>query len=155
MTNLVSEAKAVKPHINSFSADLPTLATRAAIELDSLRRGRGDSAAASLKLSKLLRNSVETVELPQGKQLAALMDAGTLVIVARALRRTEKADEVKTTKNVWDLTRGIADMLEKAASQQSSGDIVELREFCLELARGTTSRYHALRINRICQPFQR
>ena len=153
MIKLQAASQVIKPHLHSSDSELPTLAARAAIELDSLHRGRTDDASCVRKLSDLLRNSVESVELPQGRHLAALMDASTVVIVARALRSTEK--NVKTTKEVWELTREVADELEQAASQQTSARLEGLRDFCLELARGSAAHHHTFRSSRAPLPFRR
>ena len=154
MTKLHAVSQVLKPRLHSSNPELPTLAARAAVELDALRRGRSDDAESVTKLSQLLRDSVQKVELPQGRQLAALMDASTVVIVARALRRSEKK-EVNTTKEVWELTREIADALAQAASQQTGARLDDLRDFCLEVARGTAAHLHTFRSSRAPHPFRR
>ena len=154
MTKLYTASQVLKPHLHSADPELPTLATRAAIELDSLHRGRTEDATSVHRLSELLRNSVEKVQLPQDRQFAALMDASTVVIVARALRCTDRG-EAKTTKEVLEMTRVVADELEQAAAQQTGEHLDELREFCLELARGTAAHHHSFRSSRAPQPFRR
>lgn len=154
MLKLHAASQVLKPHLHSSDPELPTIAARAAIELDAISRGRSDDAEFVQKLSELLRNSVESVQLPQGRQLAALMDPSTVVIVARALRSAERGD-VQTTKEVWELTRALADELGQAASQQTGKRIGELRDFCLELARGSAAHRQTFRSSRAPQPFRR
>ena len=154
MLKLEVASQHLNPRLRSADPELPTIATRAAVELDYLRRGKDSEFHSVIRLGQLLRN---TLEKPEGSALghvSCLMDPSTIVLVARALYQAGE-NPGPTTREVCELTESIANKLEQAAAKGDRSSAKELQHFCVELARGVASRKQIYRSDPSSQPFRR
>ena len=86
----------LRPWLRAIEPSLPMLATRAAVELDALRRGSPGKMDAVKELSQLLTNSFDQEYENEGTHRAgSLLDPSTMVLVGRAL---EKIPDKRVTK---------------------------------------------------------
>ena len=146
--------QALRPRLRFADPELPTLATRAAVELDTLRRGRDGSMQHVLRLSQLLRNSLEPNVESSPAHVSCLMDPSTIVLVARALHQAGE-NPGPTTREICELTEAVADKLEQIAFKNDKDSAKELQHFCVELARGVANRRKIYRSDPASQPFRR
>lgn len=142
----------LRPWLRATDPSLPMLATRAAVELDAQRRGVSCDMGSVKQLSDLLKNSLN--QGAESLRSSALLDPSTTVVVGRALasiprRSTAKIAEVET------LIKEVATWLERAARGQDIGHVDMLRDFCLALARGTSSHLRNFQDERPVHPHRR
>lgn len=145
----------LRPWLRALEPSLPMLATRAAVELDSRRRGNLGDMNAVRELSELLKNSLDQ-DLWNGssRQHAPLLDPSTMLLVGRALesipdRRVTKVAELQQSM------REIANWLDESAANANSSRAEVLRDFCLALARGVSAHHRCFRDERQPHPYRR
>jgi hypothetical protein len=115
-----------------YDPDLPMLAAQAAIELDSLRRGKRIGLSTVNEIGNRLRSSLEG-SIETGKR--AVLDSSTFAIVGPALDTTEWAGRVKTTDELISGLGGIADAMNKLAEDANAEQIEKIRNFCVALSK--------------------
>ncbi len=131
------------------------LATRAAVELDSLRRGNSSGTEAVHRLGDLLHNSLGSPATQRvAPQSSWLMDPSTVVLVARALTKARESVG-PSDSDIYRLTKEVAQSLQQAAAQSSSESVEELRDFCIALARGVSSHRQHIRTEALPHRFRR
>lgn len=150
-----SESPSLRPWLKATDPRVPMIATRAAVELDAKRRGVLSNMHAVRELSDLLKNSLtQALETVGTRRTSALLDPITTVVVGRALssipdRQTAKVADIEA------LLSEVADWLTRAASQSEPSHTDVLRDFCLALARGTSSHLRNFQDERPTHPNRR
>jgi hypothetical protein len=115
-----------------YDPDLPMLAAQAAIELDSLRRGKRIGLSTVNEIGNRLRSSLEG-STESGKR--AVLDSSTFAIVGPALETTEWAGRVKTTDELISGAGDIADAMNKLVESADAEQIKKIRNFCVALSK--------------------
>ncbi len=124
-----------------YDPDLPMLAAQAAIELDSLRRGRRIGLSTVNEIGNRLRVSLEG-SIANGKR--AVLDSSTFAIVGPALDTTEWAGPVKTTNELITGAGDIADAMTKLAEDAQAEQVEKIRNFCVALSKYATAYRQSL-----------
>lgn len=151
----ILEPKPLKPWLRVLDSRLPTLATRAAVELDKLSRGGNTDRAAIGELSQLLKNGLE--QQPNGdicQEKGSLLDSGTIVILGRALDASQGLTLTKVSQ-LQELAAKIADQLERVVHNEAHQPLETLRGFCVALAREAAAYHRSLREIRPQHPFEK
>jgi len=115
-----------------YDPDLPMLAAQAAIELDSLRRGKPIGLTTVNEIENRLRNSLES-SAENGKR--AVLDSSTFAIVGQALDTTEWSGRLKTTEQLINGTGEIADAMHELNENAKSEQLEKIRNFCVALSK--------------------
>ena len=145
----------LRPWLRAFEPSLPMLATRAAVELDALRRDQPSNMEAVRELSELLKNSFDQEpESESGCKSGSLLDPSTMVLVGRAL---ETIPDKRVTKvaEVQKMMREVAEWLDESAANTSAKHAEILRDFCLALARGASLHHRDFRDETPSHPYCR
>jgi hypothetical protein len=130
------------------------LATRAAIQLDNLRRGVDTDRAAIGQLAELLKNSFDQSGIDAGHRRESLLDAPTIVLMGKVLTATQSLR--MTNKDLLkNLLNGIGDELERVADDSAGQPLEHLRDFCVALARESASYQRSLRDVGPSHPFKK
>jgi hypothetical protein len=117
--------------------DFPTVAIMAAVELDNLLRGRGESLRAVESLAKHLAWE----SLAESKENAmSLVDPNTYVVLNRAMYKANYLDTAaRTIERVFDevvLVHGLlVSIINGAHHNLSITEIEKLRTFCVTLSK--------------------
>jgi hypothetical protein len=149
------DAPVLRPWLRALQPSLPMLATRAAVELDTLRRGNQSDMEAVRELSELLKNSFEQEYENDGTHRAgSLLDPSTMLLVGRAIA-TIPDKRVTKVAEVQQIILEVAKWLDETAANASPGRAVVLRDFCLELARGASSHHRDFRDEKPTHPYRR
>jgi hypothetical protein len=128
----MSPLASAPPTLRLYDPDLPMLAAQAAIELDSLRRGKLIGLRTVHEVGQRLRTSLETSP-DNGKR--AIIDSSTFAIVGPALDTTEWSGRVKTTEQLINGTGEIADIMTDLNEQVETKQIEKIRNFCVALSK--------------------
>lgn len=115
-----------------YDPDLPMLAAQAAIELDSLRRGKPIGLTTVSEIENRLRNSLEGSS-ESGKR--AVLDSSTFAIVGQALDTTEWSGRLKTTEQLINGTGEIADAMHELNENTEAEQVERIRNFCVALSK--------------------
>jgi len=131
------------------------LATRAAIELDNLRRGVQTDRGAIRELGELLKNSFDqSAGGDNGQTRGSLLDSGTIVILGRALGSSQGSALTKVSQ-MQELATKVASQFEQIISNDKNQPIETLRDFCVALAREAAGYHKSLREIRTPHPFRK
>jgi hypothetical protein len=128
----MSPLATVTPSLRLYDADLPMLAAQAAIELDSLRRGRSIGLKTVSDIGQRLRSSVD-ISHDSGRR--AVLDSGAFAIVGQALDSSEWSGRLKTTNQLINETAEIAEAMNNLDDAADPGLIEKIRNFCVALSR--------------------
>ncbi|MBI3880638.1 MAG: hypothetical protein HY301_11330 [Verrucomicrobia bacterium] len=149
------DAPTLRPWLRAVEPSLPMLATRAAVELDALRRGSPGSMDAVQELSELLKNSFDQEYENEGTHRSgSLLDPSTMVLVGRALE-TIPDKRVTKVSDVQEMMREVAVWLDASAANAGAQHAEVLRDFCLALARGASSHHRDFRDEGSTHPYCR
>jgi hypothetical protein len=116
--------------LQTLDAELPIVASEAAIEIDCALRGKQCGRAAINRLADLLSNSVE---VRRGVVAKSLMDFPTVAVVGRAVRDSKWNPSVRTVDELVKEAKEIAGTLRMRTPAERS------RAFCVALARCAAS----------------
>lgn len=139
--------------LRALDADLPFLASEAAIDLDNLRSGTSDELDAVRRLAARLKNSVAKSSPAQTPHTA--MDPATLMVLGEAV--TVSAAQGVTSQKVEDLlvkAGEIADFLSGERLTDEPGKLDTALLFCVALSRAALAYGKSLRDLRPSHPFQ-
>lgn len=136
--------------LRALDPDLPILAARAAMQLDSaisvVRSGKFRSLRTDAidQLAKLLSNMSSAIAGESGDLASrSLMDPLTANIVSRAYSDASKAN-LTSLGQLKSAAEKLSEMLKKASSQQQGNDpvaaLVLLRDFCVNLSEYAASK---------------
>ena len=126
------------PWLRISDPDLPRLATRAAVELDHLRRDSGNEIEALGRLRELLLNGIRQRSVPPAAP-TGLFDTGTMVSLTNALKAAHYAHARKVNE-FYERASAVADDLGAVVSGAPQAKIDQVAEFCVALAREATTR---------------
>lgn len=116
-------------------ADLPLLATRAAIELDNALLGRG----ASLNYVRLLAEQLDRSTEERGTVCHFTADLPTVDVIARALNAANRPVRTiaEAAAEAWNIAKDLHSAGE-GGSENAENQLKRLRAFCVELARSAS-----------------
>lgn len=124
-----------------YDPDLPMLAAQAAIELDSLRRGKRIGLSTVNEISDRLKGSLEG---SPGNGKRAVLDSSTFAIVGPALDTSEWSGRVTTTDQLITGAGDIADAMNKLDEKAETAQIEKIRNFCVALSKYAAAYRQAL-----------
>lgn len=115
-----------------YDPDLPMLAAQAAIELDSLRRGKRIGLSTVGEIGNRLRSSIVTSN-DNGKR--AVLESSTFAIVGPALDTVDSLGPVKTTDQLINGAGEIAAEMNELSENTDNDQIERIRNFCVALSK--------------------
>jgi len=123
----------------TLERDLPSLACRAAVELDNLNLGRSSSLENVQKLSRSLKESLP--EVADFASPSSLFDPTMAIVVNGAISDTRQAEPIRQMAKLLDETKNITDRFENLLRdptefcRTSLDEVKTLRSFCLALSK--------------------
>ena len=123
----------------TLERDLPSLACRAAVELDNLGLGRSSGLESVRKLSLSLKKSLP--EVADFASPSSLFDPTMAIVVNGAISDTKQAEPIRQMAELLGETKNITDRLENLLQdpdefcRTSLDQVKELRSFCLALSK--------------------
>lgn len=139
--------------LRAVDADLPFLASEAAIDLDNLRSGVSGELGAVRRLAERLKNSMPS---SANQENARALDPATLVVLGEAVTVLWPTDH--SQRKVDELlakAAEIADFLSGELLTEDSGKLDSARSFCVALSRAALTYRKSLRDLRPSHPFRR
>jgi len=127
----LSDGVAERPILQVLDAELPLLASEAAIEIDCAIRREGCGFAATKQLAHLLRNSLELTET---NTVRSFMDLPTTAMVGKAMKDSEWTTGFTTLEQLAAEAWKVADNLGPEPKDEDNS-LMKLRAFCVALAR--------------------
>lgn len=115
-----------------YDPDLPMLAAQAAIELDSLRRGKPIGLSTVNEIANRLLTSFDSTG-DNGKRAA--VDSSTFAIVGQALDSAEWSGRLKTTQQLVSEAGQIAKAMNDVTESANPEMIEKIRNFCVALSK--------------------
>lgn len=140
-------------------ANVGLLASRAAVELESLRLGRKTRLDFVLKLAQLLDESVIEIKDPSSPR--SLLDPAKAVLFRRAINSSPYGGESHKVNSVDELVvsaKAIKTDLAKVVSDHASidpGEVSRIRDFCVSLASSASAPVTITDDGRAAHPFRR
>ena len=127
--------------LHVLDADLPYIASEAAVEIDNIIAGHSEDPTAFKELARRLNRSFG--DPPSPDQPKYMVDAGTLTVVDEAIRRTGG----EPTANLSDVVKRAVRLaaLSDPWSGEHKSDLEWALAFCLALSRATARYRSALR----------
>lgn len=153
MTSAMAQSS-TSGEIRALDADLPFLASEAAVDLANLRYGKSQRMEAIRRLADLLRNSIKKGSL--GALSRSQMDPAALVIVGGAVVESRSTDQ--SSQKVDDLLAtalDIAEFLSRENMQEDPDKLEEAMNFCAALSRAAIAYRRSIRDLRPSHPFRR
>jgi hypothetical protein len=145
--------------LNAKSPDLSIVASQAAIELDSVVRGRDSDLVSVCELATVLDNSFSTQNV--GRASMPATDSGTLLVVERAVSGSSAGAQPENVDELLSRVRQMAaDLLAVASAKgdlrQVDPDVLKhARDFSAALANASSSYLRGLEDLRPTNPFRR
>lgn len=127
------------PWLRISDPNLPRLATRAAVELDGLRRNSGNEVKALECLRELLVNGIRQRAVAPALANTQLFDTGTMVSLTNAFKAA-RYDGPRKVNEFYERAAAVAEDLGAVASGAPQAKIDQVAEFCVALAREATTR---------------
>lgn len=116
-----------------LEGDLPSLASRAAIELDNMILGNADDLAVVRRLARLLAESLEAVPDPASPE--SLVDPATVLVMNSAILDAHVADRpLQTLRDLVSESMRIRETLESISGLTPKADLERMRSFCVALS---------------------
>jgi len=128
----MSPLASASPTLRIYDPDLPMLAAQAAIELDSLRRGKPIGLDTVSAVGNRLKSSV-AISPSTGKR--AVIDSSTFVIVGQALDTTVCSGRLKTTEQLINGTGEIGELMTQLKEDAGAEEVEKIRNFCVALSK--------------------
>jgi len=127
--------------LHVLDADLPYIASEAAVEIDNIIAGHSEEPTAFKELARRLKDSFEFPAESERPQY--MIDAGTLGVLEEAIRRAGQTREV----NMQDTVARIVNLAGLPDSELSAhkSDLEWACQFCLALSRVAAAYRSALR----------
>ena len=123
----------------TLERDLPSLACRAAVELDNLSLGRSTGLESVRKLSLSLQESLP--EVADFASPSSLFDPTMAIVVNGAISDARQAEPIRQMTKLLSETKTITDRLDNLLQdpdefcRTSLDQVKELRSFCLALSK--------------------
>lgn len=140
--------------LRPLDADLPMLASQAAIELDGLILGHQQPLAAAAQLASRLQQSIPDDRSPLPKSLAS----PAFSLLSEAMVRGGVTDQPPTS--VDELIREASRIARQLRGPEDPGDsdksrLRQLRDFCIALSRCSAAYQRSIHELRPPHPFRR
>jgi hypothetical protein len=148
----LSETLLTRNAMPMFEADLSSLASKAAIEIDNLILGRGKKHESIKKLAKKLSESIQgTFRTTECK---SLINPTAVTIMGRAINKgsIEKIDSVD---EIIIQAQQIADTMNKSTGTHDKKQLEEIRTFCVALSISAASHRLSTADQRPKHPFRK
>ena len=123
--------------LSALDPDLPLIASRAAIELDTLIRNKATELSFTKRLASRLSKSFKGTEDEPRPQF--LVDPATATLVTRAFQQSQWTGTVRTVNDLFTEASKIAVSLENPRENSDRKTLEEARAFCAALAESAAS----------------
>jgi len=151
---MVDTLLATESRLRATDNSLPFLAAQAAVELKMFADGKRTDRPAGVRLSHLIRNSVDLQEQTTPR---SLMDPSTVSVMSQALVDSQwSSQKPKTVDELAKLVIKLAnEMKSPCHTTERNGGLKPMMDFCIALARYSSAYRKAVLSPRRKHPYRK